>query len=146
MHLIFEPYHGALPLKFGLTTPEASQILGIPRHRQATSYGPEGQEWVYDQFNLAFDTEDKLYQIGFDKSFSGELLFRGIEIMKGADALRRLADIDGEPFIWVGFIMLMNLGLRLGGYHESADEGRTVSLFKRGRYDAKIPRFKPFKT
>lgn len=144
MTLKFEPYIGASPLNFGMSIVEATAILGEPRSRQTNTFGPVGQELTFNEIRLAFDADERLYQIGFDKSFSGSLLFEDIDILHHPDALKVLLQRDREPYVWVGFVMLMNLGLRLGGYHASADEGRTVSIFNRGRYDSKIPRFKPF--
>jgi len=144
MTLKFEPYIGASPLNFGMSIIEAITILGEPRSRQTNTFGPEGQELTFNEMRLAFDADERLYQIGFDKSFLGSLLFDDIDILRHPDALKVLLQRDGDPYVWVGFVMLMKLGLRLGGYHVSADEGRTVSIFNRGRYDSKIPRFKPF--
>ncbi|MCF7789057.1 MAG: hypothetical protein K9N47_23235 [Prosthecobacter sp.] len=144
MTLNFEPYIGAPPLRFGITTKEASAILGEPGSVQINTAGPAGREFTFDEMRLAFDTNDHLYQIGFDKNFTGTLLYNGTDILRHSEALKLLSEIDGKPCVWVGFIMLMNLGLRLGGYHEEADEGRTVSIFNRGRYDSKISRLTPF--
>jgi hypothetical protein len=76
---------------------------------------------------------------------SGALIFEDIDVLRDSDALKFLTKRDGDPYLWVGFVMLLKLGLRLGGYHEKADEGRTISLFERGRYDGKNTRFTPFK-
>lgn len=142
--LNFEPYLGAAPLRFGISISDACAILGEPNFVQVNTAGPEGRELAFDDMRLAFDAHDRLYQIGLDRSFNGTLLYNGIDILRDSDALKLLSEIDEKPHAWVGFIMLMKLGLKLGGYHEEADEGRTVSLFNRGRYDSKVSRFKPF--
>lgn len=145
MNLTFEPYIGAPPLSFGITIAEAIEILGEPESREVNTFGPKGQELTFDEMLLAFDVDERLYQIGFDESYTGNLFFEDIDLLRDPEALLKLAEVDGEPFISVGFVMLMSLGLRLGGYHENADEGRTVSIFNRGRYDSAVARFKPFR-
>ena len=144
MTLSFEPYIGVPPLIFGMSMKEAVAILGEPQARQISTYGLAGQQLVYDEINLAFDTDERLFQIGFDRHYSGSLLFNDVDLLRHPDALKRLSEIDDKPYIWVGFILFMSLGIRLGGYHEQADEGRTISIFHRGRYDSKMPRFKSF--
>jgi hypothetical protein len=144
MNLNFEPYIGVPPLTFGMTITDAINLLGSPKSKEVNTFGPKGQELAFEEVRLAFDAEERLYQIGFDKSYEGNLLFNNIDILRHPEALKTLLEADGEPFIWVGFVMLMKLGIRLGGYHENADGGRTISIFNRGRYDSKIPRFRPF--
>lgn len=144
MNLTFEPYVGVPPLTFGITLIEVINLLGEPSSKEINTFGPKGQELVFSDMRLAFDADEHLYQIGLDEGYSGSLLFEDIDILKHPEALKILSEIDGEPYLWVGFIMLMKLGLRLGGYHDSADGGRTISIFNRGRYDSKLPRFKPF--
>lgn len=144
MKLIIEPYRGAAPLSFGLSRAEAVSILGEPLSRSVSTFGVLGEELDFRGISLAFNKQDRVAQLGFDKHFSGSLLFEGMDVLRDPIALASLIERDGSPYEWVGFVMLLNLGIRLGGYHETADEGRTVSLFERGRYDSKVPRFHPF--
>ncbi len=137
------PYVGAAPLIFGMTRDQAIEILGEPRLSIPSSPLP-GKSLDFTGMSLAFDENGKLMQIGFDRHFPGRLLFAGVDVLKDENAMTTLVTRDGTPFLWVGFLMLLNLGVRLGGYHDEADEGKTVSLFMKGRYDSKIPRFAPF--
>ncbi len=143
MTLSFMPYVGAAPLIFGITRDQAIEILGEPQLRMPNS-PLAGESLEYTGVSLAFDENGKLMQIGFDGHFPGTLLFEGVDVFKDQDAMKILVTRDGNPFLWVGFLMLLNLGVRLGGYHDEADEGKTVSLFMKGRYDSKIPRFAPY--
>ncbi len=143
MNLEITPYVGASPLNFGITEADAIEILGVPSSRAKNSF-PPGFVLDYCGAALAFDTKGRLTQMGFDKHFCGALTYSNINLFQDDDALRKLLQLDHEVYLWVGFVMLMGLGIRLGGFHEPADEGRTVSIFERGRYDTKIARFQAF--
>jgi hypothetical protein len=145
MIITFQPYVGAGPILFGMSPEAAEHVLGQPLSKSSDSFGPPGEQIRFKDALLAFDTDGRLFQVGFDSEFSGTLLYEGIDILRDPRAMDFLIERDGNPYIWVGFIMLLKLGLRLGGYHEMADEGRTISMFARGRYDTKVARFQPLK-
>lgn len=84
-------------------------------------------------------------QMGFNTDFDGKVILKGIDLFGDPDALDKLLACDSDSHLWVGFVLLMGLGVRLGGFHEVEEGGRTVSIFERGRYDAKIPRFTLFR-
>jgi len=169
LQLTIIPYGGAPPLAFGISSGATCALAGeplqvnrrvlppLPPGTRATASdfrrdpfsiitgaNPAYAEHHYPGISLAFDKTDRLCQIGFGKNFEGSLILEGIDVLKSPHALETLVKLDGKPYHSVGFVMLMNLGVRLGGYHETADEGRTVSLFERGRYDNSFARFQAF--
>jgi hypothetical protein len=144
MNLEIVPHSGAEPFQFGVPEALVEAHLGPPKFRSKRPFPPGTVELEYPGLAFAFDSNGRLAQIGFDKHFEGKLSLNGVDLFEDADALRKLLELDGDSHLWVGFVMLMGLGVRLGGFHEAADEGRTVSVFERGRYDAKRPRFTAF--
>jgi hypothetical protein len=144
MNLEIVPHCGAEPFRFGVPEAVVETHLGPPKFRSKRPFPPGTIELEYPGLAFAFDSTGRLAQIGFDKHFHGQLILNGVDLFQDPDALRKLVKMDGDAHLWVGFVMLMGLGVRLGGFHEVADEGRTVSVFERARYDAKRPRFTPF--
>jgi len=144
MNLEVIPYGGVEPFRFGVTEELVGGCLGLPKFRSKRSFPPGTVELEYLGLAFAFDATGRLTQIGFDKHFKGQLILNGINLFEDDAALSKLLEIDSDSHLWVGFVMLMGLGSRLGGFHDVADEGRTVSIFERGRYDTKRPRFTAF--
>lgn len=144
MILEIEPYVGAAPFIFGLPESFVESRLGPPLYRTKPPHVPGTEEIDYRGLSFAFNRNGKLMQMVFNDRFDGKVMFNGIDLLDDPDALGKLLALDGDAHLWVGFVMLMGLGMSLGGYHEFEEGGRTVSIFERGRYDAKIPRFTPF--
>lgn len=138
------PYCGVEPFRFGDPEAFVEDHWGAPKSRSVRPFPPGTVELEYPGLALAFDESGRLTQIGFDKHFNGKLILNGIDLFEDDAALSKLLKLDSDSHLWVGFVMLMGLGVRLGGFHEVADEGRTVSMFERGRYDTKRSRLTAF--
>lgn len=145
MNLEISPYAGVGPLEFGITELDLIQHLGNPAFRSKRPVPAGTVELEYPGVAAAFDITGRLFQVGFDENFEGVLSLDGTDLLNDEQAFDRLLELDGNPYLWVGFVMLMKLGIRLGGYHDLADEGKTVSVFATGRYDDKLSRFTPLK-
>jgi hypothetical protein len=141
MNLEIIPYCGVEPFRFGVAEALVEDHLGAPQFRSKRPFPPGTVELEYPGLSFGFDANGRLMHIGFDKHFNGKLSLNGIDLFKDDAALSKLLKLDSDSHLWVGFVMLMELGVSLGGFHEVADEGRTVSIFERGRYDTKRPRF-----
>lgn len=144
MILEIEPYIGASPFIFGVPESVVTSLLGPPNYRTKPPHVPGSEEIDYPGLTFAFNRNGQLMQFGVHNDFQGKVTLKGIDLFKDPDALSKLLALDRDSHLWVGFVMLMGLGVSLGGFHEVEEAGRTVSIFERGRYDAKIPRFTPF--
>lgn len=148
------PYEGAGQLKFGASRQDVEGLLGPPESFYRTDYPVKmGLSPVFEaqhdscNINLAYNLDGKLNYICFSQHrthFQGTVSFRGINIFVDDDAFLRLLEHDSEPFERVGFIFLMKLGMRLEGFHTPSDDGLIISLFERGQYDSKLPKFTPY--
>ena len=138
-----DPLVGVGPLKFGMSIDDVEALLGAATHISKAPFNL-GTCRDYGPISLGFDNENKLIHAGFGLDFQGTLEYAGVDLFHDPSALNKLVELDGSPKSWVGSVMLMNLGMQLGGYHTTADEGKTVSLFPAGRYDDKVPRFEEF--
>ncbi|EIJ45150.1 hypothetical protein GWL_45900 [Herbaspirillum sp. GW103] len=55
-----------------------------------------------------------------------------------------MVNLDGNPYESVGFIVLLNLGITLTGFHDDDIYQRAVTVFTRGRWDDLLQKLKPF--
>jgi len=155
-HFEIAPYEGAGQIKFRTSREDVEDVLGSPESFYRTDYPPRmGLSPIYEarydssNINLAYDLDYKLNYICFNQHrtpFQGTVSFRGINIFVDEDALSRLLEHDSEPLEWVGFIFLMELGMRLEGFHADSESGLIVSLFERGRYGLKLQKFTHYRS
>jgi hypothetical protein len=138
------PYQGIPPLMFGMQEAEVLEIFGQAEYRSRLIRDPFFRVLGYEGMTFGFDDQSGLSEVNLGEGFMGAVVFSGINVFSDRNALLKLIRLDGEPWEWVGFIMLMNLGISLGGYHTQADEGKTISIFKRGRYESRRHRFERF--
>jgi len=134
------PYFGAPPLKFGMSQMEVINILGFPKVNFKTK-GFQGAQLRYDHYTLAFEPGGALVHIGFSARTTAEVRCLGVELFHDDRAFDILLAADGCPYVSLGFIYLLSLGLRLGGFHTEADEGKTVSMFGKGACDNLLAEF-----
>jgi hypothetical protein len=64
-----------------------------------------------------------------------EISVSGIEVYKDAQALRKLCALDGAPKEFLGFIILLNLGITLTGFHDGDESQKAITAFASGRWD-----------
>lgn len=155
-HFEIAPYEGAGQIKFRASQQDVEGVLGPPESFYRTDYPPRmGLSPIYEarydssNINIAYDLDYKLNYICFSQHrtpFQGTVSFRGINIFVDNNAFLRLLEHDSNPLEWVGFIFLMELGMRLEGFHSASESGLIVSLFERGRYDPKLQKFTPYRT
>jgi hypothetical protein len=69
---------------------------------------------------------------------------RGIDAFSDPGALPKLCQIDGDPKEVLGFIVLLNLGIMMTGFHDRDEAQKAVTAFARGRWDILKSEMKPF--
>jgi len=149
MSEVFEidPYAGVGKLKFGMSPDEVAQSLGPPDDVDIDAEG-EIREYRNDNgLQTVYSTNDKrLVEVGFSSNIS-TLVFKKTALFtnKPLDVLRLLSAADKQPYELLGFIVLLNLGITLTGFHDKAADERAVTAFARGRWDSMQERLKPFK-
>lgn len=141
MRFILLPYVGAGPIKLGMTPEEVTEVLG-EHSRMSLAFNGD-HSLTYDKLALDIGISKAtgvVTHIGF--SSVADVWFDEIDVMHDKSALPRLAKLDGAPCEYVGFVMLLNLGIMLGGFSASNEMyQRTVAMFSRGRYDDRRHKF-----
>ncbi len=134
-NFIFKPYIGAEPILFGMTSEEVLTLFNtIPRIK--TNYLGERDE---DRDGIAIRySKDKntVVEIAFLPNskliFNGQQLF-GIDAVK--DPIKYLMNYDKSPKETDGFVVFLELGLTITGFHDGNIEQRAITLFSKGRWD-----------
>jgi hypothetical protein len=141
-----DPYIGVGKLKFGMTQDEVARILGKPDDLETDSEGEvrefrneNGLQTVYTE------SDRRLVEIGFSSNiktlaFNNTALFTN----KPLDVFRMLLAADKQPYELLGFVVLLNLGITLTGFHDKAADERAVTVFTKGRWDSMKGKIKPY--
>lgn len=138
------PHKSIGPLHFGMTAAEVDSVLGKPVRISRVRH-IQGESRTYEHVQVGLNADGKLNHIGIDYHFPGKVICAEIDLFQDADALSQLCRLDGDPFVWVGFVMLLNLGVSLAGFHTADDTGKAANFFPAGRYDEFKTDFQPFK-
>jgi len=51
---------------------------------------------------------------------------------------------DGSPYEYVGFIIMLQLGMTLTGFHDADESQKAVTVFSPGRWDQLKPQFRSY--
>jgi hypothetical protein len=142
-----DPYVGVGKLKFGMTRDEVARILGKPDDLETDSEGEVREFRSENGLQTVYSTRDRqLVEIGFSSN-TETLTFNNTSLFtnKPLDAFRMLLAADKQPYELLGFIVLLNLGITLTGFHDKATDERAVTVFIRGRWDSMKNKLKPFR-
>jgi len=140
MHLEIHPYEGALPLMFGMSELEVIEVLGPAKNCSTNRLGK--RMLAYDDYKLGFDLKDRLVHIACLPS--ADTLIRGIDPFSES-GFERLVELDGEPLEGLGFVVLLNLGIAFGGFHDGDESQKGLVIFERGAYDSVAEHLKPWR-
>jgi hypothetical protein len=139
---IAEPYVGALPLKFGMSPDTVAALLGPPR---AVFPHPLGG-LIEARTNLSLlYTGDSKELLDITISTGASLVFRGVDLFMVEDLIAHLSEFDPDPYEWVGFLIFLQLGFRLAGFHNVNHSQQAIGIVARGYFDPFISQFTPWK-
>lgn len=132
------PYKGMGTLTFGMSSAEITRIVGKADDFELDDDNELREFRRGNGFQAVFrDGGNSLVELGFSSNVI-ELNFSGIDIFleNEADVIERIAKIDGKPYSAYGFLVFMNIGLTLSGFHHQDDAAKGVTIFNKGRWDA----------
>jgi len=137
---VINPYVGAGSLRFGMDSAQVAEICGLPDAVDVDFMGDtsENRGWVTVGYK-----NGKVFHIGFGRG--ARVIFSGRELFGEVDPIGYCESFDPDPLEWVGFLYFMKLGIRMSGFHDGDESGKTISVFCKGRYDEYREQMKPFK-
>jgi hypothetical protein len=139
--LVIIPYEAVGTIHFGMSATEAIQSLGQPKHRAKNRR--DEVLYRYADFSVTFSGGDgRVVEVGMTPQ--ADVHLDGVDIFKSPDSFEILVRKDGAPFESLGFIILLNLGITLTGFHDDDPAQKAVTAFKRGRWDHLRDGFKEY--
>jgi len=124
---------------------EVEQILGAP-DQVSTNHLKQRVEFR-SFMNLAYTAgqQEKLCHIGFGRQME-DITLNGINFFKNQpiEVLKKLVSIDGTPLLYMGFIVFLDLGIALTGFHDNDASQKAVTVFEKGSWDKRIGKMKEF--
>ncbi|MCY0916346.1 hypothetical protein [Massilia antarctica] len=144
--LDIQSYVGVGKLHFGLSQGEIAQLIGASTRQKK---GFSGELTEYRRENGLLTTYDrdtkKLIEIGFSRNIL-ELEYVNKKLFTDPPftIFSELIKLDGQPYESLGFIVLLNLGITLTGFHDGDVNQQAVTVFARGRWDDLLNELKPF--
>jgi hypothetical protein len=132
-------YVGAKPLLFGMTETQAEGLVGRPL-RTTLNNLREGNA-QYESFSVRYSPQSgELLEVGF--SSGAKVMITGIDLLREKEAFPRILQQDSCPYEYFGFVILLDLGITLTGFHDHDESQRAVTAFARGRWDHLKGKFK----
>lgn len=132
-------YVGAKPLLFGMTVAQAESIVGPPLRTSINNLGEQNAQ--YKSFSIRYSSQHgALAEVGF--STDAKVAIRGIDLFHDPEAFLKLIREESSPYESFGFVILLDLGITLTGFHDNEAGQRAVTAFVRGRWDQAKVRFK----
>lgn len=145
MNWIVRPFEGAFPLRFGMSSEEAENRIGPNEHFIIRPSGNR-QEYRGNRFPvLTFDPENQLKELIFS-SHGDPLILDDVSFfaMNPERVLRRIHEIGKELFKDDYSLYAPQIGLALVGFEGKDGDEKSVTLFKRGALDSRIPGAEPW--
>jgi hypothetical protein len=127
---VIEPYVSAGPLRFGATYSDVISSLGEPWFEQKNQLG----ETIIRYVGLSATVSSHgVVEVSFLPEVNVSIL--GINAFDEPEAFRNLCALDGDPQETSGFIVLLNLGITMTGFHDGDEAQKAVTAFNKGRWD-----------
>jgi hypothetical protein len=141
MTFVLRPYIGADPLSFDMDSFAVAAVLGPPQAVKINRLGEraENRRGVGIRYSAA---DGKVAEIGLVPSES--LVFEGHDLLHNPDPVGVLMTFDPVPLESVGFLVFLELGVTLTGFHDDDVSQQAATIFRRGRWDDVRSRMVPF--
>jgi hypothetical protein len=125
------PYVGADPITFEMSPPAVENIIGPPISVGTNDYG-EREEWR-DSLIVRYSNRDsRVVEITFRPN--ARLLYKGVDLFQKEAVISFLSQYD-RPFEIVGFVVFLDLGILMTGFHDNDESQKAITVFRKGRMD-----------
>ena len=140
-----KPYVGAGDITFGMTPNNVELLIGKPEDISVNHLKQRVEFRSFMNVGYSEDEKQSLVHVGFGRQMEG-VRFKDIFIFIENDkvVLQKLINEDRQPFFYLGFVVFLNLGIALTGFHDNDISQKAVTQFVRGAWDKRIPKLKPF--
>jgi hypothetical protein len=130
MMFVIESYVSAGPLKFGMSHAELIATIGEPAVQEKSRLGDVIAR--YDGFGATISAAG-VVEVYFLPTT--DVTLSSVEIYSDDRTFDKLCALDGAPKELLGFIVLLELGVTLTGFHDQDQSQKAITAFARGRWD-----------
>ncbi|EHM40259.1 hypothetical protein [Hafnia alvei] len=146
VNTIFEihPKKGAGVIKFGMRRDKVNNLLGVN-----DDYMIDNNRLVEfrSDMNISYtaDPDGKVFHIGFSKGMN-LVMFDSVNIFHDNPdiVINKLIEHDDCPYLSLGMVFFMKLGITLTGFHDDDSEQKSLAVFNHSEYEQYIDDMEPF--
>lgn len=125
------PYVGAPPVTFDLSPTAVERLIGPPTSVGENDYGE--REERRGPLIVRYSTQDsKVVEITFTPL--ARLYYEGVGLFQKTDVISFLSQYD-QPFEFVGFVVFLDLGMAVAGFHDDDESQKSITVFRKGHWD-----------
>jgi hypothetical protein len=135
------PYDGVDGLKFGMSPEQVAEALGPPSEITSNDLG-EREERRDSQVPVIRYGDSGIVEFSFLPETPA--IVDGENVFDEEDPVAFLLSKDPSPYECLGFLIFLNLGLTLTGYHDEDASQRAITVFARGRWEEMRDHFEAF--
>lgn len=139
------PNQGAGALRFGMTVDDVLKTVG-PADQVSKNHLNQRVEFR-SFMNVAYteNEPETLVHVGFGRQMVG-VHYKKIYLFMDSEesVLRKLYVEDSHPYFALGFVIFLDLGITLTGFHDADVSQKAVAMFPKGSWDKWMHKLKPF--
>jgi hypothetical protein len=124
------PYEAVGQIRFGMSLDDVISMLGRP---DITDEDRSGEVMLYFGALNVTITSEGVAEVGILPQIP--VTIGDVSVFSDPEALEKLCRMDGEPKESLGIVILYNLGISMGGFHDFDESQKAVTAFSRGRWD-----------
>ena len=142
-NLVIAPYVGVGRVKFGMTPDQVAATWGPPESTGKTHLG--GRVDFYADLNVGYtlDAIPTVNHVGGGRTLlQVEIATIKLFVEEPIAVIKRLFLLDASAGTYLGFLVFLELGISLTGFHDDDEDQRAFAAFERGSWDKRIMKLK----
>lgn len=132
------PSKGVPPIVFGMAPQIVEGLLG-PAERSRTNADGEREEHRASLL-VRYDSESETV-VEFSFGPDSDVVLDGVAILQSPDPAEELLRRSTRVVECLGFLVFLDLGVALSGYHDGDSDQRALTVFVPGRWDSLAKHF-----
>lgn len=141
--LVIAPYVGVGRVRFGMTPDQVSAAWGSPESTSKTGLG--GRVDFYGDLNVGYSlgAMPAVNHVGGGRSLvQVEIATVKLFVEEPIAAIKRLFLLDASASTYLGFLVFLELGISLTGFHDDDENQKAFIAFARGSWDKRKMKLK----
>lgn len=138
------PLIGAGKLKFGMTPEMVEHELGKPESTSKNFKKERIDSFSFMSTGYLVDSH-VLYHIGFGRQMTA-ITYQGINFFQDNPdkVIDQLMQYDNSPYLHLGFIVFLKLGLTLTGFHDGDTDQKAITVFDKKPWNDWVGKMKRY--